>query len=213
MDKSIADLRQDYAAEVLLEKDADADPIQQFRKWWDAATKADIEEPNAMTLATASTDGWPAARIVLLKDFDDRGFVFYSNYDSAKGRQLDENPKACLVFLWKELERQVRITGTVSKVDAAQSDEYFASRPIKSRLGAAASPQSRVIQARDWLEEEYKKKEAQYADGQVPRPENWGGYRVTPHTIEFWQGRRSRLHDRLQYRKHGERWTMERLAP
>ncbi len=214
MNKAIADLRKEYAAETLLEKDAAANPFDQFRKWWNQALASDILEPNAMTLATASADGIPSARIVLIKDFDENGFVFYTNYTSFKAAQLDENPKASLLFHWKELERQVRITGLVSKVEAAESDAYFSSRPIGSRIGAWASPQSHVINDRNWLEAEFEKRKEEFREGQVPRPPHWGGYRVKPVIIEFWQGRYSRLHDRLQYSLQDDgKWKMERLAP
>jgi pyridoxamine 5'-phosphate oxidase len=214
MNKAIADLRKEYASETLLEKDVSADPIEQFQKWWSQALAADILEPNAMTLATASADGLPSARIVLIKDFDERGFVFYTNYTSFKATQLEENPKASLLFHWKELERQVRITGLVSKVAAEESDAYFDSRPIGSRIGAWASPQSNVIKNRDWLEAEFEKRKEEFSNGNVPRPPHWGGYRVSPVIIEFWQGRYSRLHDRIQYSlQENGTWTIERLAP
>jgi pyridoxamine 5'-phosphate oxidase len=214
MNKAIADLRKEYASETLLEKDVAADPIEQFRKWWNQALASDILEPNAMTLATASADGLPSARIVLIKDFDERGFVFYTNYTSFKAAQLDENPKASLLFHWKELERQVRITGLVSKVAAEESDAYFGSRPVGSRIGAWASPQSNVIENRDWLEAEFNKRKEEFSSGNVPRPPHWGGYLVKPVIIEFWQGRYSRLHDRIQYSlQESGAWTIERLAP
>lgn len=214
MNPQIANLRQDYAAQVLLEKDAAADPITQFQTWWQQALKSEIVEPNAMTLATASCDGMPAARIVLLKDFNKNGFVFYTNYDSYKGMQLDENPKACLVFFWKELERQVRITGLVSKVDAEESTAYFLSRPEGSRLGAWASPQSQVIPNRDWLDANYQKMVADAKRLTQERPPHWGGYMVKPVIVEFWQGRKSRMHDRLQYTLDEKgSWKLERLAP
>ena len=215
MQKDIAGIRENYSLSTLLESDLDPDPFKQFQHWWQQAREAELPEVNAMTLATASSDGNPYARIVLLKGFSPEGFVFYTNYDSAKGRQLRENPKACLVFLWKELERQIRITGIVEKVSPAESTEYFHSRPHKSQAGAAASPQSRVIEGREWLEQQYRNVEALYGEqGEIPRPEQWGGYRVVPLQIEFWQGRRSRLHDRLQYvLTEGGTWKIERLAP
>lgn len=213
MNQSIADIRKDYTTETLLESDVAADPITQFRKWWEQVMASDVLEPNALTLATASSDGFPSARIVLLKDFDQRGFVFYTNYKSFKGLQLTENPKATLVFFWKELERQVRISGVVEKVSGAESDEYFASRPIGSRLGAWTSPQSNVIPNREWLEEEFEKRKEEFASGTVPRPPHWGGFRVRPVIVEFWQGRPSRLHDRIQYTLEGGSWKIERLAP
>lgn len=214
MNKAIADLRKEYASETLLEEDVALHPISQFQKWWDQAIATEILEPNAMTLATASADGLPSARVVLIKDFDERGFVFFTNYNSYKGIQVEENPKACLVFYWKELERQVRIMGVVEKVPEVESDAYFHSRPVGSRIGAWASPQSQVINDREWLEQEFERKKAQFSDGQVPRPPHWGGYLVKPAIIEFWQGRFSRLHDRIQYtlEENGD-WKIERLAP
>jgi pyridoxamine 5'-phosphate oxidase len=214
MNNSIADLRKEYSSETLLEKDVAQDPFLQFRKWWDQALSSQILEPNAMTLATASADGFPSARIVLIKDFDSRGFVFYTNYNSYKAEQLEENPKACLVFHWKELERQVRISGLVNKVPPEESDSYFHSRPIGSRIGAWASPQSVVIENREWLEQEFEKKKEDFSNGEISRPPYWGGYRVKPVTIEFWQGRYSRLHDRIQYSlDENGAWKIERLAP
>lgn len=213
MNKSIADIRKDYTAQTFSEDDADADPVKQFKKWWDEAIASQILEPNAMTLATASADGLPSARIVLLKDFSNDGFVFYTNYRSYKGLQLHENPKACLVFFWKELERQVRITGLVQKVAAEESDAYYHSRPVVSQISAWASPQSQVIENREWLEEEVKRKEQAFQNNEIPRPPHWGGYAVKPAVIEFWQGRKSRLHDRLQYTLEDGAWKRERLAP
>ena len=210
----ISSLRKEYKKKSLLESDADPNPIRQFQQWWDEATNAGLEEVNAMTLATASADGLPAARIVLLKGFDEQGFVFFSNYESFKGMQLAENPRACLVFFWTGLERQVRITGLVEKTSAEESDAYYNSRPEGSRIGAWASPQSRAIENREWLENKEGQLLEQFAGRPVPRPSWWGGYRVQPVTIEFWQGRPSRLHDRIQYsRSSDNNWTMERLAP
>lgn len=209
----IADIRKDYRMQSLTESDADADAMLQFGKWWKDAVQAEIEEVNAMTLATASSDGVPAARIVLLKGFDHQGFRFFTNYDSFKGRQLEENPRACLVLFWKELERQVRITGIVQKLPEEASTEYFNSRPEGSRIGAIISPQSQVIADRGWLE----KQAAQFQDHakqKLVRPSNWGGYLVRPITLEFWQGRSNRLHDRLQYTlQDNGTWKIERLAP
>lgn len=197
-----------------MEKDVEANAIRQFDKWWQEAIHSEIDEVNAMTLATASADGIPAARIVLLKGYDERGFVFFTNYDSFKGLQLAENPRACLVFFWKELERQVRITGLVEKVSAEESDTYFNSRPEGSRIGAWASPQSQVIESREWLEEREKTLVKDFTGKPLNRPAHWGGYRVKPINIEFWQGRPSRLHDRIQYALQGDNsWTIERLAP
>jgi len=214
MPSTIADIRKDYKLQSLLEKDVAANAIAQFNNWWQEAIHSEIDEVNAMTLATASADGIPAARIVLLKGFDDRGFVFFTNYESFKGMQLAENPRACLVFFWKELERQVRITGLVEKVSDAESDAYFNSRPEGSRIGAWASPQSQVIESREWLQEREKTYAKDFSGKPLKRPAHWGGYRVKPVTIEFWQGRPSRLHDRLQYTLDGNNeWKIERLAP
>lgn len=214
MPSTIADIRKDYKLKSLLEKDVDANAVKQFGIWWQEALNSEIDEVNAMTLATASADGVPAARIVLLKGYDEQGFVFFTNYESFKGSQLAENPRACLVFFWKELERQVRITGLVEKVSGEESDAYFNSRPEGSRIGAWASPQSQVIENREWLEEREKKLSRDFSTQSIKRPAHWGGYRVKPICIEFWQGRPSRLHDRLQYTLQGENvWTIERLAP
>jgi pyridoxamine 5'-phosphate oxidase len=211
---AIADIRKDYSSKSLTEQDIAADPIQQFEKWWNEVIESEIEEPNAMTLATASSDGFPSARIVLLKGFDKKGFVFFTNYKSYKGTQLEENPKACLVFFWKELERQVRITGIVHKVSNGVSDAYFKSRPIGSQLGALISPQSQVIEDREWLENKYQKLSAEANEKDVQRPDYWGGYIVKPVIAEFWQGRKSRLHDRIQYTlEESGKWKIERLAP
>lgn len=211
---SIAQIRQEYAAQVLLEEDLAPDPIQQFHKWWQQVIDSQITEPNAMTLATASTDGMPTARVVLLKGFDEEGFVFFTNYNSYKGLQLSENPRACLVFHWKELERQVRIIGLVEPVPAADSDAYFHSRPVGSRIGAWVSPQSQVIENRQWLDATYEQKKNQLENTDIQRPPHWGGYKVMPVVVEFWQGRPSRLHDRLQYTlQEGGGWKIERLAP
>ncbi|MGZ3848939.1 MAG: pyridoxamine 5'-phosphate oxidase [Flavisolibacter sp.] len=214
MTASIADLRSEYSSQTLLEQDVAADPVVQFEKWWHQAIEAEIEEPNAMTLATASVDGLPSARIVLLKGFDRKGFIFFTNYRSYKGRQLEENPKACLVFFWKELERQVRIVGLVNPLGPEESDDYFHSRPVGSQLGALTSPQSEVISGREWLDEQYREMEAQFRGKAIERPAYWGGYRVQPVIVEFWQGRPSRLHDRIQYSlQEGGDWKIERLAP
>jgi len=210
---SIADLRQDYTKETLNETDVDPNPFVQFRRWFDQAVNAELPEPNAMTLATASRDGIPAARIVLLKALDDRGFTFFTNYNSAKGKELEANPHAALVFLWTELERQVRIVGSVEKITSEESDGYFFSRPHNSRLGAWASEQSEVIPNRDVLEEKLAALKGEYENREVPRPPHWGGYRVIPREIEFWQGRSSRLHDRLRYRNQNGTWVIDRLSP
>ncbi len=208
---SIAEIRKDYRLKEFSEIDADTNAIRQFEKWWKEAIASDIPEVNAMTLATSSSDGVPSARIVLLKGFDDNGFIFFTNYNSFKAQQLAENPRACLVFFWKEIERQVRVTGIIEKVKDEISDEYFNSRPEMSRVSAIASPQSEVIENRAWLENEVKK--IMQSKG-IRRPPNWGGYIVRPITIEFWQGRANRLHDRLQYTlEDNGGWKIERLAP
>lgn len=214
MHTNIADIRRDYAHNSLSEKDVDKNAIKQFGKWWKEAVSSKIDEVNAMTLATASIEALPSARIVLLKEFNEKGFVFFSNYESYKAQQLAENPKACLVFFWKELERQVRITGLIEKIPATQSDDYFRSRPESSRIGAWASPQSRVIEDRNWLDEKFNELVNKMEGTAIPRPPHWGGYIVKPVVIEFWQGRPSRLHDRIQYtlEENGE-WKIERLAP
>jgi pyridoxamine 5'-phosphate oxidase len=213
MNASIADLRKDYALQSLSEVDIDPDPFKQFQIWFDQAISAQLPEPNAMTLATATRNAIPDARIVLLKGFDDRGFVFYTNYDSQKGQELAENPQATLIFWWAELERQVRISGAVEKVSTAESDTYFHSRPIGSQLGAWTSNQSQVIPNREYLEHRLQELTEQYQNQEIPRPPHWGGYRVMPHTIEFWQGRKSRLHDRLRYQKKQAGWKIDRLSP
>ena len=214
MHNNIADIRRDYSHKSLSEKDVDASAIRQFEKWWHEAVNSKIDEVNAMTLATASIDALPSARIVLLKEVNEKGFVFFTNYESYKAQQLAENPKACLVFFWKELERQVRITGLIEKISSKQSDDYFQSRPESSRIGAWASPQSRVIEDREWLDEKFNELVNKMEGTAIPRPPHWGGYIVKPVVIEFWQGRPSRLHDRIQYSldENGE-WKIERLAP
>ena len=211
---SVADIRRDYKLQTLSENEVSNHPIAQFSAWWQEAISASVDEINAMTLATASPDGVPSARIVLLKGFDDNGFVFYTNYNSYKAKDLRENPRACLVFFWKELERQVRVTGLVQKTNAGESDEYFMSRPQASQIGAWASPQSEVINSRKWLEENEKKFGDSFTANPMARPAHWGGYRVQPVTIEFWQGRPSRLHDRILYSlEENGSWKIERLAP
>lgn len=212
----IQDLRREYVGAPLDETSAADDPIEQFRRWFDDALAAGIDDPNAMTLATAGTDGMPSARIVLLKGFGAAGFVFYTHYTSRKGRELAADPHAALVFYWSSLHRQVRLRGTVEKVDEAASDAYFARRPLGARLGAVASPQSEVITGRGELEDRLHRATVEHADGAVPRPPTWGGYRLVPLEIEFWQGRENRLHDRLRYRRPAEgadAWVRERLAP
>lgn len=210
---TLAELRREYRSRVLAEAEAAADPIAQFRQWFDEALQAESLEANAMTLATVSAAGDPAARTVLLKGFDADGFVFFTNYESAKGDDLAQHPRACLLFFWGELERQVRITGSVSRVSREESVEYFRSRPRESQIGAWVSPQSRPIPHRGVLEENYESLAAQYEGGPVPLPPFWGGYRVSPERIEFWQGRPNRLHDRLLYTKSPTGWARVRLAP
>ena len=214
MKGDIAGIRKNYSHKKLSEKKASEDPFRQFAKWWKQAVASSIDEVNAMTLATASADGVPSARIVLLKDFSPKGFSFFTNYQSFKGKQLAENPRACLVFFWKELERQVRITGVVEKLDEKSSTDYFHSRPVASQAGAVASPQSQVIGSREWLEEQYKAVKLISKGKKIERPSHWGGYIVKPIIIEFWQGRPGRLHDRLQYTLQSDgSWKRERLAP
>ena len=213
MNLAIADLRKDYTLEELSESEVDSSPFVQFQHWFDQAVEAQLPEPNAMTIATATKDGIPSARIVLLKGFDDRGFVFYTNYNSHKAQELIDNPHAALVFLWTELERQIRIVGSVEKISAEESDTYFYSRPIASRLGAWASEQSQVIVNRSVLEQRLEDLKAQYENQNIPRPSHWGGFRVKPVGIEFWQGRSSRLHDRLRYQLQNGEWMLDRLSP
>jgi pyridoxamine 5'-phosphate oxidase len=214
MNANIADIRKDYKLQSLLESAVATNPIEQFTRWWDEAIKSNIDEVNAMTLATASANGIPSARIVLLKGYDQNGFVFFTNYSSSKGRQLDENPHAALVFFWKELERQVRIEGIIEKIAANDSDEYFHSRPVGSQIGAWASPQSTVIANREVIEQRVNNYQQQFSSGPIPRPEHWGGYLLKPHSLEFWQGRSSRLHDRILYTfLPNNSWQITRLAP
>jgi len=214
MSLSIADIRKNYSRKKLLEKKVTLHPIDQFEKWWKQAIESKIDEVNAMTLATASADAVPSARIVLLKGYSPEGFVFFTNYESFKGKQLAENPKACLVFFWKELERQVRITGLIEKLDDTLSDTYFHSRPKDSQLGAIVSPQSQVVSSREWLDEQFKAAKKRFKKDKIERPANWGGYIVKPVIMEFWQGRPGRLHDRLQYTlENNGGWKIERLAP
>jgi len=197
---------------VLNEAEAGDDPLVFFRRWFLEAGISSVDEINAMTLATVDGTGQPHARIVLLKGIDENGFTFFTNYNSAKGQELESDPLVAAVFFWKELERQVRIEGFAEKVDRAESDEYFASRPLGSRLGAWSSPQSQVIPSRELLESNYKLYETQYNDN-VPRPPHWGGYRIKPHRIEFWQGRSNRMHDRILFIYDGGQWSKCRLAP
>jgi pyridoxamine 5'-phosphate oxidase len=214
MDTSVADLRREYTFQGLSEMDVHPNPFEQFKTWFDQAVAAQLPEPNAMTIATVTSDGKPSARIVLLKDYDERGFVFYTNYKSHKGQQLVENPWGAIAFWWAQLERQVRIEGRVEKVSPAESDAYFHSRPLGSQLGAWVSNQSQVIESREVLEQRLQKLKEEYDNKEVPRPPHWGGFRVIPSEIEFWQGRPSRLHDRLLYQRGEDgSWKIQRLSP
>lgn len=210
---SIADIRTDYRRASLDEADVDADPIVQFNRWFDDAVTAEVHEPNAMCLATSTPDAYPSARIVLLKGADARGFVFYTDYRSRKGQELSDNPHAALCFFWPELERQVRIAGAVQRVGRAESDEYFQSRPLPSRVGAWSSHQSAPLSSRSELESEIATNASRFAEGVVPLPDHWGGFRVVPEEVEFWQGRPSRLHDRIQFRRVAGVWQRQRLSP
>jgi len=210
----LATIRKDYRLQSLSEEDVDTNPIKQFEKWFQQALTSGIEEPNAMTLATSTTDGKPSARIVLLKGIKDNGFVFFTNYESKKGKQIHDNPFAGIVFFWKELERQVTIQGEIEKVSEQESDEYFASRPLESRIGAWSSPQSQVIENREVLEKNVAYYSDKYQSQNIPRPSHWGGYILMPTLIEFWQGGAGRLHDRLQYSIDATNsWIIKRLAP
>jgi pyridoxamine 5'-phosphate oxidase len=214
LDKNnLHNLRQEYKTAQLTENDVDANPLHQFGKWFSAALDAQLYEPNVMTLATADRYGKPSARIVLLKEYDENGFVFYTNYESKKGQDLLENPEAALVFFWAELERQVRIEGVVSKVDPQTSANYFHSRPTGSQIGAMASPQSSILNSRESLEDKVVQLSKEYEGKEIPHPAHWGGYLIEPTHMEFWQGRPSRLHDRIVYDLVDGSWIINRLAP
>lgn len=210
---NLADLRKDYSLAGLAEKDLAKDPFRQFEKWFAEAEAAKIAEPNAMVLATSTREGRASTRVVLLKGLDGRGFVFYSNYESRKGRELEGNPRASLCFPWVGMERQIIVEGTVTRVAREESEAYFHSRPRASQLGAWASAQSTIIASRRVLDDSVKALEQKYAGQEIPLPPQWGGWRLMPEMVEFWQGRRNRLHDRLRYRREKENWTIERLAP
>ena len=213
MNKQIADIRTDYKLKSLSESEVSNNPFTQFGVWWNEAIQANLEEVNAMTLSTATKDGRPSSRIMLLKGYDEKGFVFFTNYESNKGKNIAENPYVSLLFFWKELERQVRIEGTIEKLETEYNDEYFNSRPVGSRIGAWASKQSRPIESRSVLEADFKEFANQFDGIDVPRPDHWGGYRVIPNKIEFWQGRSNRLHDRIVYELDNAAWRIKRLSP
>lgn len=206
-------LREDYSKHSLDESDVAKDPVKQFEKWMEEAINSEVPEPNAMTLATVDHKNKPHARVVLLKGIEDGNFIFYTNYDSAKGEELKQNPNAALCFSWLELERQVRIEGRVEKISEEESEAYFKKRPYKSQLGALASNQSVEVPNRAFLEDRFSELEKKHKEGEVPKPIRWGGYRVIPEALEFWQGRRSRLHDRIKYVFENENWIIKRLSP
>ena len=212
--KDIAAIRQDYVLGSLSESDVDRNPVHQFKKWFDEAIHSEVIEPNAMVLSTVSSDQLPSSRVVLLKDIVAEGLVFFTNYESRKGKEMEENPFVALLFFWRELERQVRIEGRIQKVSDEESDEYFSERPRESQVGAWSSPQSTVIDSREFLQEKIQKYNEQFGAEEIPRPGYWGGYIVEPYSMEFWQGRPGRLHDRLQYTlAENNHWIIRRLAP
>lgn len=210
---TLSNLRKNYSLNELDETSVDASPFKQFNRWFEEALSSELPEPNAMTLATANQSGEPSARIVLLKSFDESGFIFFTNYESRKGKEIFENPKAALLFFWVELERQIRIEGKIEKISRIDSFDYFRSRPHDSQIGAWCSPQSSVIPDRNFLEDRFVKLSVEFSAGNVPLPNNWGGYKVIPDTFEFWQGRASRLHDRIFYSLDNGKWEISRLAP
>lgn len=212
--EELAQLRKDYSLLSLSEEDVASSPVEQFERWWRDAEGAEIVEMNAMTLATTGSDGIVDARTVLLKAFDEKGFVFFTNYNSTKSKQLDFHPQCCLLFHWKELERQVRINGMAEKISVKESIDYFDSRPDGSKIGAWASPQSVVVAGKTWLKETYQYYAERFKHGKIPKPPHWGGYRIKPERVEFWQGRPSRMHDRILYTETSAgKWKTERLAP
>jgi pyridoxamine 5'-phosphate oxidase len=210
---NLSELRVEYQQQTLLESDVDPDPVRQLILWLNQAIAANVNEPTAMVLATSTSEGQPSARVVLCKGIKNGKIIFFTNYQSSKGKLLAENPRAALVFFWPELERQVRVEGEITQIAEADSDAYFTSRPFRSKLGASVSQQSEVIPSREILETQLAELEKKYADGNVPRPLHWGGYALMPNRFEFWQGRRSRLHDRIEYVRSGDKWKIQRLAP
>jgi pyridoxamine 5'-phosphate oxidase len=212
-DLNLADLRREYIKNGLLESDIDKDPFRQFSLWFEQASNAGIMEPNAMSHATVSPDGQPSMRVVLLKGVDDKGFIFFTNYESRKGKDIELNPKSSLLFFWGELERQVRIEGTIEKISQESSKAYFDSRPEGSRIGAWSSNQSEVVASRDVLEARFDENMSRFAGKDIPMPDYWGGYRLVPTMLEFWQGRGSRMHDRIRYRLVDNTWLIDRLSP
>lgn len=213
MDKALANMRREYSLAELARDSVASDPFQQFERWFQEAQNAQVLEANAMSLATADSQGMPSVRVVLLKDVDRNGFTFYTNYESNKAKDLAENPRAAAVFFWRELERQVRISGSIEKIPTAVSQAYFHSRPRDSQIGALASRQSQTVDNRESLDQQFQSLREQYQDKDIPMPDYWGGYRIIPEQFEFWQGRSSRLHDRLRYRLSDGNWLIERLQP